>query len=119
MSMTAVVDISREKAGDRKTNGDGVVQSHRLGAQAKGLYPSVSRTKLAGVMGKHVSTITHWLVGRTRPGLEAALLMADYIGVSVEQLNRDLQQAQAGYRARGQGRARGRKSRRKKRGGQV
>ncbi len=71
-----------ERDGDRPRN--------RLGAKAKGAYPTVSRTKMAKLTGLHISTVTGILKGRQRPALRVALVMAKAIGVEIEELEREL-----------------------------
>lgn len=56
-----------------------------------GLYPAVSRTLLAEATGYDVSTVSGILRGRTKLKLHAAMVMANVIGIPVEQLNRDLE----------------------------
>lgn len=96
--MMTVIDVKREKAGDLVESGRTVVQC-RVGAPAVGLYPEVSRTKLAREMGKHVATVASYLIGRVRPSLDTALILARLIGIEVERLNKDLQEVQGKYKA--------------------
>lgn len=68
--------------------------TNRTGRAAEGLYPTVSRTLLALHTGRHVSTITGILKGRTKCTLDLATKISRAIGVPMEKLNADLQAAQ-------------------------
>lgn len=63
---------------------------NRLGNDPVGAYPEVSRTKLAERVGKHKSTISNILRGRTKPTLEIALVMAETMRVPVGVLDKAL-----------------------------
>jgi len=61
------------------------------GMKSAGLYPEVSRTKLARNLGMSVSTVSCVLSGRQKPTLELAWKMAEAIGVTVDRLARELE----------------------------
>lgn len=71
--------------------------TNRTGRVVEGLYPDVSRTLLANHTGRHVSTITGILKGRTKCTLELAMVISRAIGVPMDKLNADLQAAQLGF----------------------
>ena len=71
--------------------------ANRAGRDSEGLYPEVSRTKLAELTNRHISTITGYLKGRTRMPLATATIVAKAIGVSIDQLNEDLKKAQVEF----------------------
>lgn len=83
---------SVERERDRPVN--------RQGMAASGLYPHVSRTKLARALGMDVSTVSGYLAGRTPLRLRDALRVAELVGVGVEELNEALGKAQVGYAKR-------------------
>ncbi len=58
----------------------------RIGRESDGLYPEVSRTKLAKLVGKSVGGITGVLNGRTKPTLELAGMIAMAVGVTIDEL---------------------------------
>ena len=68
------------------------------GRTARGLYPKVSRTKLAQALGLAVSTVGGYLRGRTRTPLDAATVMAREIGVPIDRLSRQLTAVQRAYK---------------------
>lgn len=76
---------------------DKSMPAHRQGRASTGLYPEISRGKLAELTGRHISTITGYLKGRTRMPLSTATIVATAIGVSVAQLNQDLQHQQQSF----------------------
>ncbi len=80
------------------------IPGNRQGRKSTGLYPHISRTKLAELTGYHITTITGMLKGRTRVTLDLAVLMAREIGVTVEQLSRELARKQEEYQKREKGR---------------
>jgi len=57
-----------------------------IGRETQGLYPEISRTKLAKLTGKSVSGITGILNGRHKPTLELAGMIAMAIGVTIDEL---------------------------------
>lgn len=63
---------------------------HRSGAEVTGIYPHVSRTKLAEAMGKHISTVSKYLNGGRKMSLGVAVELAGLIGVGVEELEREV-----------------------------
>jgi transcriptional regulator with XRE-family HTH domain len=68
------------------------------GRTARGLYPKVSRTKLAQALGLAVSTVGGYLRGRTRTPLDAATIIAREIGVPIDRLSRQLTAVQRAYK---------------------
>jgi hypothetical protein len=72
--------------------------ANRVGRRISGLFPEISRTKLAAEMGMCVSAVTGYLQGRRKPGLLEAVKMADLIGVTVQELSWQLARKQAEYR---------------------
>ena len=86
----------------------------RAGRVTLGLYPYASRTDLAALTGKHISTITSILRGRTRAKLTDAIKLAEAVGVTVEQFSRDVDEQRITLRQE-RARARDRERRRKKR----
>jgi DNA-binding XRE family transcriptional regulator len=79
----------------RDSNGDGA----QNGRQASGMYPQVSRTKLARVTGKDITTISQILRGRHKPPFDTALKIAGAVGVSPEELCRDWERQNEKFRA--------------------
>jgi transcriptional regulator with XRE-family HTH domain len=79
---------------------------NRQGAASTGLYPQVSRTKLAKALGMDTSTVSGYLAGRTPLRLRDALRVAELVGVGVEELNEALGKAQVEYAERRVARAR-------------
>ena len=73
---------------------------NRQGRRATGLYPDASRSKIAELTGKHVTTITHYFNGRTRMPLEVAVQVARLLGVSVDKLTSDLSKQQLRFLTR-------------------
>jgi plasmid maintenance system antidote protein VapI len=67
------------------------------GVTAKGLYPEISRTKVARLLGCDPSTVTGYLAGRTKMPLERAIRFAKLAGIPVETLQRDLSRAQSEF----------------------
>jgi transcriptional regulator with XRE-family HTH domain len=67
----------------------------RAGREPAGLYPEISRTKLARACGSDCPTMVRVLNGSRRPSLELAAAVAKVVGVTVERLMEDL----AGVRA--------------------
>lgn len=74
--------------------------ANRVGRAATGLYPDVSRTKIAEATGWHISTVAGILQGRVRAQLDWAVIMAKIVGVTPEQLNKDLKAQQERYKER-------------------
>jgi DNA-binding XRE family transcriptional regulator len=79
--------VGRYSTVARDSNHDG----SQNGRQASGMYPQVSRTKLAEVTGRDVTTISQIMRGRIRPKFEVALAMARAVGVEPEQFEADWQ----------------------------
>lgn len=71
-----------------------------IGRRSKGLYPEVSRVRIAEETGLDRSTIAGILVGRTAAKLEVALVIARAAGVSMEQLQADLAKEREKYKQR-------------------
>jgi transcriptional regulator with XRE-family HTH domain len=90
---------------------------NRQGALATGLYPEVSRTKLAEELGKDVSTVTGYLQGRTPPGLDDAAKIARLCGATLHELNWALAERQVEYAKAKVGRVREKAARAKRRAG--
>ncbi len=86
---------------------------NRQGRRATGLYPDASRSKIAELVGRHVTTITHYFNGRTKMPLEVAVKLAPILGVSVERLTGDLSKAQAAFAAEQNGKYKTKKKRSK------
>ena len=61
----------------------------RPGRPTLGIYPEISRTKLANLLGCSKSWVTWMLRGQRRIPLRVAIPMAKAIGIGVEQLQRD------------------------------
>lgn len=76
-----------------------LIPSNRSGRNSTGLYPNLSRTKLAEATGLHPSTIVGLLRGRRKIPLNLALKIAAEVGVSVERLNADWEEQQRKYKA--------------------
>jgi transcriptional regulator with XRE-family HTH domain len=55
------------------------------------MYPMVSRTKLAELTGKDITTISQIMRGRNRPKFETAIQIAKVVGVSPESFEQDWQ----------------------------
>ena len=72
------------------------VGRHPDGATAA--YPEMSRTKLAAATGKHISTVTGMLNGRSAPKLGDAITIAREMGVTIEELDRELAGRREAYR---------------------
>jgi plasmid maintenance system antidote protein VapI len=70
---------------------------HRSGRVATGLYPQISRTLLAEHGGLHITTITSMLNGRTLMKAEMAGVLTKALGISIEELIRDLAVQRAIY----------------------
>jgi len=62
----------------------------KTGRKPIGLYPHVSRSKLAVKMGMHIATVSHILSGRRRIFVSDSERMAEAIGVSVERFTQDV-----------------------------
>jgi transcriptional regulator with XRE-family HTH domain len=77
------------------------------GRPATGMYPMVSRAKLADLTGKDISTISQILRGRNRPKLEDAILIAKVVGVAPEGLLRDWQEQRRKFQQKAEKAARG------------
>jgi DNA-binding XRE family transcriptional regulator len=77
----------------RDSNHDG----SQNGRAASGMYPQVSRTKLAQACGKDVTTISQIMRGRIRPKFEVALAVARAVGVDPEQFEVDWQRQRAKF----------------------
>ena len=60
------------------------------GMVSRGAYPGVSRLKLAQALGKHVSSVSNYLSGKTPMPIELAVRMAPLVGVGLEELCREL-----------------------------
>ena len=75
--------------------------SSRRGSEATGVYPEVSRQKLAALVGLHKSTITNIFQGRTKPDVALALRMAKEMRVEIEELERVLAEKRVAFRTRG------------------
>ena len=75
----------------RESNHDG----SQNGRAASGMYPQVSRTKLAQACGKDVTTISQIMRGRIRPSFDLALALAmtAAMGVDPKQFQAGLAQA--------------------------
>ena len=63
------------------------------GQLVKGLWPHVSRTKLAHIVGKDVATISRYLNGSRQMPLEVAVPFAEIVGVTGEELLKELSRA--------------------------
>ena len=101
----AALSLSASRVGDRPP--------HRSGREPIGLYPEMSRTKLAAITGKHITTITGILRGRTRCTLSLAMVIAQAVGLPVWVLNRDLERVQREFAEERRGRqGKGKKRRR-------
>ena len=72
------------------------VGRHPDGATAA--YPEMRRTKLAAATGKHISTVTGMLNGRSAPKLGDAITIAREMGVTIEELDRELAGRRKAYR---------------------
>ena len=70
------------------------------GRPCKGVYPEVSRAKLASALGVHISHASGMLSGRTKVSVSVALRMAELIGVSVQELSDTLAREQKRYKWR-------------------
>jgi transcriptional regulator with XRE-family HTH domain len=92
---TPVRKMLRDKQGKSKSDN---TPGNPSGRRTTGLFPEISRTKLAQEMGKCVSAVAGYLQGRRKPGLMEAMQMADLIGVTVRELNWQLARKQAEYR---------------------
>jgi len=78
-----------------------LVTPKRSGRPTEGLYPHVSRTQLARVLGYGKSAVSWMLRGRLRiDRLSVAIPLAQAVGISVEQLQRDWQEERERYEAR-------------------
>ena len=88
------------------------VGRHPDGATAA--YPEMSRTKLAAATGKHISTVTGMLNGRSAPKLGDAITIAREMGVTIEELYGELAKRQRVYKqaktAKTQKRTRGKRA---------
>lgn len=78
------LDIHRDE--DRPVN--------RVGRMAIGLYPEISRTKLARMIGCSTSKVSYILTGRFKCGLEMAMVLSKAAGVTVERLTEELKEQQ-------------------------
>jgi DNA-binding XRE family transcriptional regulator len=85
---------------------DSNAEGGQNGRQASGMYPQVSRTKLAEVTGKDITTISQIMRGRNRPKFDTALKIAHVVGVSPEEFCRHWQRQREKFLER-QGRERG------------
>jgi transcriptional regulator with XRE-family HTH domain len=65
--------------------------ANRIGRQAKGLYPSVSRKLLAQAVGSDACTIVRVLNGSMNPTLALAGEMAVALGLDLKELVADLE----------------------------
>ena len=87
---------------------------NRVGRHPNGAYPEMSRTKLAAATGKHISTVTGMLNGRSAPKLGDAITLAREMGVTIEELYGELAKRQRVYKqaktAKTQKRTRGKRS---------
>ena len=72
----------------------------RPGRATLGLYPEVSRTALAQATGYDISTVSGILRGRTKAKLRTALVLARMCGVTLEELDRDLERERRRFAAR-------------------
>lgn len=83
----------------RQTRG---IPANRVGKLPEGLYPRVSRKKLALALGLHISTVSGILMGKTKVKVALAIRIAALVGVTVEKLSEDLErQGKAYWAARG------------------
>lgn len=71
--------VAREATGRDRLNG----------RAATGMYPMVSRTKLAQETGKDITTISQIMRGRIKPGFEVAIVISKLVGVGIEDFERD------------------------------
>lgn len=62
---------------------------------SRGLYPNASRTRIAQKTGKSVSSITGYLNGRSNCPLTIATQIAELLGMTLEQLSKELKEQQA------------------------
>ena len=95
--------INQMKSGKRKRrgqSGESVFHSDYIpngqvyvGRTIKGLWPDVSRTRLAKAVGKDISTVSKYLNGSVRMPLEIAVPFAEIIGVTGETLLAKLEKA--------------------------
>ncbi len=83
----ATTTNSRKSKVSRLTDGR---PAHRYGKQAIGLYPEVSRTKLAEQLDKHISTVTGYFMGRTKMPSEVLIQASKLMGVGIEVLAKEL-----------------------------
>lgn len=74
----------------RSTKKDGVA-ANRVGRRTIGIYPRVSRTKLAAELGKKTATVSRYFLGLKPMPLSVAVRVATMIGVSVGELNVELE----------------------------
>ena len=83
-----------------KTNAKADVMElvQRRGRPSTGLYPDVSRAELAELTGYHISSVAGILQGRSRVSLRGAVVMAQAVGVTVQQLSEDLAKQQKRYK---------------------
>ena len=93
-SVEASSSVSPSLASSLTTDGE------RVGRPITGLYPEVSRHKLAAVTKLSVSTISGYLSGKKRCPAEVGAILAKGLGITMDQLYADLKAPQKEWLAR-------------------
>ncbi len=70
---------------------------NRKGMEARGIYPDVSRTKLAQELGVHTATVSNYLGGRRKMPLGQAQEAARAMGVGLDEFVSALIEVRQGW----------------------